>query len=119
MSTASDAFREAVYEVTAMIPEGSVATYAQVATYVVSPRYARGVGAALKHLPPGRHAEVPWHRVINASGRISAKGETFRPVRQERLLRREGVAFDRSGRVNLMLFQWSGPGPDWVPPLRP
>ena len=92
-----------------MIPKGQVATYGQIATYVISPRYARAVGRALKLLPPSRGREVPWHRVINAAGRVSARGEVARPVRQERLLRAEGIVFDRSGRTNLAVFGWAGP----------
>lgn len=116
MKVTTDAFREAVYQVTRMIPEGQVATYAQVATYVVSPRYARAIGNALKNLPPERHDEVPWQRVINSSGRISARGETHRPIRQERLLEREGVVFE-NGKVNLAVFGWQGPPAGWVPPF--
>jgi methylated-DNA-protein-cysteine methyltransferase-like protein len=112
-----EAFAEAVYSVTKLIPKGQVATYAQVATYVISPRYARAVGAALKHLPRRRTKEVPWQRVINASGRISARGEVERPALQERLLKKEGVVFDESGKTNLAVFQWAGPGDDWVIPF--
>ena len=107
--TLSDDFLEAVYTVTKMIPRGQVATYGQIATYVVSPRHARAVGRALKVLSPSRGREVPWHRVINAAGRISARGEVARPIRQERLLKAEGVVFDRSGRTSLAVFGWRGP----------
>lgn len=117
MPQLSDEFFEAVYEVTKMIPSGQVATYSQVATYVISPRYARAVGTALKNLPKSRTKEVPWQRVINASGRISARGEVRRPVLQERLLKKEGVVFDAGGRVNLAVFQWAGPDDDWEPPF--
>lgn len=114
----TDQFREAVYQVTRMIPRGRVATYSQIATYVLSPRHARAVGNALKNLPRSRQSQVPWQRVINASGRISYRGETERPARQEQLLKREGVIFDASGRVDLSTHRWSGPPEDWVPPFR-
>jgi methylated-DNA-protein-cysteine methyltransferase-like protein len=102
-------FSEEVYRITKMIPRGQVATYGQIATYVASPRFARAVGTALRNLPRSRTKEVPWQRVINAQGRISARGDVHRPTVQERLLKREGVVFDRSGRTNLAIFQWSGP----------
>lgn len=108
---------EAVYAVTRMIPRGQVATYGQIATYVVSPRYARSVGRALKLLPARCGREVPWHRVINAAGRISARGDVARPLRQERLLEAEGVVFDRTGRTNLAVFGWGGPPPGFRPPF--
>jgi methylated-DNA-protein-cysteine methyltransferase-like protein len=110
-------FCEAVYRVTKLIPKGQVATYGQIATYVVSPRHARAVGSALKHLPRRRSKEVPWQRVINASGRVSARGDVERPIVQERLLKKEGVVFDRSGKTNLAVFGWAGPGEDWEPLL--
>lgn len=116
MPTLDDAFMEAVYAVTKMIPKGQVASYGQVATYVVSPRYARAVGRALKLLPQDRHAEVPWQRVINASGRVSPRGDPHRPVVQERLLIDEGVVFDGTGKTNLAVFGWTGPGEGWTPP---
>lgn len=111
-----DRFIETVYELTMMIPKGQVATYGQIATYVVSPRYARHVGRALKELPTKRAKEVPWQRVINSSGRISARGEVERPVVQRRLLEKEGVVFDDTDRINLAVFGWTGPPPDWRPP---
>lgn len=106
----SSEFAEEVYRITKLIPRGQVATYGQIATYVASPRYARAVGAALRNLPRARAKEVPWQRVINASGRISARGEVLRPTEQHRLLLREGIIFDEGGRTNLAVFGWAGPG---------
>ncbi len=117
MAALAEDFREAVYAVVKLIPRGQVATYAQVATYVVAPRYARAVGTALKQLPRARLAEVPWQRVINAAGRISARGEVERPTAQARLLAREGVVIEGDGRIRLEVFQWRGPGPTWRPLL--
>lgn len=114
----TERFRETVYELTRMIPRGQVATYSQIATYALSPRHARAVGNALKNLPRERQAEVPWQRVINASGRISYRGETVRPMRQEKLLEREGVGFDEAGRIDLSKHRWAGPPKDWTPPFR-
>ena len=113
----SEEFCEAVYAVTKLIPRGQVATYGQIATYVISPRHARAVGRALKVLPRKRSKEVPWQRVINSSGRVSARGDVERPIVQERLLKQEGIVFDRSGRTNLAIFQWVGPGEGWEPLL--
>lgn len=99
-----------------MIPRGQVASYGQIATYVISPRYARAVGRALKMLTEERARQVPWQRVINASGRISARGDVARPVLQEKLLIEEGVIFEASGRVRFEVFGWAGPPSGWVPP---
>lgn len=116
MTTISQEFMEAVYALTKMVPRGQVATYGQIATYVISPRYARAVGRALKHLPEHR-TDVPWHRIINAVGRVSARGDVQRPILQERLLVAEGIHLEPSGRVNLRIFGWAGPKVGWVPPF--
>jgi methylated-DNA-protein-cysteine methyltransferase related protein len=102
-------FAEEVYRLTKLIPRGQVATYGQIATYIYSPRAARAVGTALRNLPRKRSKEVPWHRVINAAGKISHRGDVERPVTQQRLLEKEGVVFDKAGRTNLVLFGWAGP----------
>ncbi len=51
------------------IPEGCVASYGQIAEIAGVVRGARQVGFALKTLPDDH--DVPWHRVITASGRIA------------------------------------------------
>jgi methylated-DNA-protein-cysteine methyltransferase related protein len=117
MPRLDDAFNEAVYAVTRLIPKGTVATYGQVATYVISPRYSRAVGRALKNLDRARAKTVPWHRVLNAGGRVSARGEVERPVVQARLLKKEGIRFSPSGKVDLRVFGWHGPGPKWRLPF--
>jgi methylated-DNA-protein-cysteine methyltransferase-like protein len=94
-----------VYEVVRMIPRGQVATYGQIAAIVSHRGAARTVGWALHSLVEG--TEVPWHRVINARGRISLNPGT----RQVSLLRQEGVDVNAQGKVDLKRFQW--PGLDW------
>jgi methylated-DNA-protein-cysteine methyltransferase-like protein len=116
MPRLNEEFFEAVYAVTRLIPRGQVATYGQIATYVVSPRYARAVGTALKNLDRAQAKVIPWQRVVNASGRISARGEVDRPTRQAQLLKKEGVHFDRNGKIDLRIFGWSGPGRGWKTP---
>lgn len=87
-----------VYALVRRIPRGRVATYGQVAALVGVPRGARAVGWALRGLGR-RHAEVPWHRVVGASGRISLDGRAS-GLEQRRRLRAEGVRFV-SGRVDM------------------
>ena len=86
------------------IPEGKVATYGQIARLVGFPRHARHVGHALAALPANH--EVPWHRVINAQGRISPRGLDGYDDYQRILLEDENVVFDEEGRVSLKEFQW-------------
>ncbi len=94
------------YEVVRRIPPGRVATYGQVARLAGYPGYARQVGYALFRLQ-GQKTDIPWHRVINAQGRIS-----YSPFRlsyddlQKVLLQAEGIPFDAEGRVDLHQFGW-------------
>ena len=85
----------------ASIPAGRVATYGQVAELAGLPRGARRVGRVLAALPSD--SRLPWHRVINAAGRLSLPGASG--TRQQRLLRDEGVRVcDR--RVDLRRYRW-------------
>ncbi len=99
-------FFERVYEVVRRIPRGRVATYGQVAALLGSPRSARSVGWALHALPAC--ADVPWQRVINSDGRISAGSRGLGARIQAQLLRDEGVRLDRAGRVDFRRFLWDG-----------
>lgn len=96
-------FHEKVFAVVRKVPRGRVVTYGQVAQMLGSRRVARQVGFALAAVEP-RH-RVPWHRVINAQGRIS--GDAERVTRQRALLEREGVHFDATGRIDLRRFSWT------------
>ncbi len=93
-----------VYRVVRRIPAGRVSTYGEVAALAGMPRAARQVGWALHALDAGD--DVPWHRVINARGEISGRGERAFEDLQRALLEAEGVCFDRRGRVDLEHHRW-------------
>lgn len=102
-----DNFFEQVYRIASIIPRGQVATYGQIAAYLGNPRGARTVGWALGSLPEG--LDVPWHRVINAQGRISGPSAGYRASEQRAMLEEEGIAFDDSGRIDLARYGWRMP----------
>ncbi len=93
---------ERIWHVVSRIPEGKVATYGQVAELAGLQRRARKVGRAMSLLPQG--SRLPWHRVINAAGRVSPRGGGEH--RQRELLESEGVVFIK-GRVDLARYRWS------------
>ena len=97
-------FYERVYEFVAQVPAGSVVTYGQVALELGSPSAARAVGYALYFMPPA--LDVPWWRVINATGAISYRGRGEAADLQRRRLQDEGLAFDGEGRVDLKKHRW-------------
>jgi len=92
-----------VLSVVARIPEGCVATYGQVAQLAGLPGRARLVGRILAD-DHGTGA-LPWHRVINAQGKIALPKGSPGHVEQRRRLSREGLLF-RGDRIDLRCFQW-------------
>jgi len=119
IALARETFRRRVLALIRRIPPGRVATYGQIAAWAGYPRQARRVGQALAGLRP--EEAVPWQRVLNAQGRVSARApRPDRPIgererEQERLLRREGVRF-AAGRVKLERYGWRPPARVPAPP---
>jgi methylated-DNA-protein-cysteine methyltransferase-like protein len=103
-----------VWDLVRQVPPGQVVTYGQVAAMVNPPKGIatrsylafgpRWVGGAMAGCP----ADVPWHRVINAQGKISLKRGDGGAEQRARL-EAEGVVFDESGRIPLDRFRWQGP----------
>ncbi|MEM8799099.1 MAG: MGMT family protein [Pseudomonadota bacterium] len=100
---------QVVFELIAMIPNGYVASYAQIARFagLSNPRQ---VGQLLKK--EGFDGEIPWHRVVRADGMIAERPGQAPAVQYRRLLA-EGVAISNAGRVDMASHQWAGPDPDW------
>ena len=95
---------ERIYRAVRRIPRGRVATYGQIAEIAGLEGHARQVGYALNVLPS--RSKVPWHRVINARGEISRRSGGDSHELQRHMLEREGVTFDRAGRVDLVRYRW-------------
>jgi methylated-DNA-protein-cysteine methyltransferase related protein len=96
---------ERIYAVIRRIPRGRVATYGQIAELAGIAGHARQVGYALYALREG--TTVPWHRVVNARGRLSLgvvipEGDVEQRIRLEI----EGVEFDADGKIDLRRFRW-------------
>jgi methylated-DNA-protein-cysteine methyltransferase-like protein len=49
---------------------------------------------------------VPWHRVVNAAGRVSLGEERGAAPLQRALLEAEGIVFDARGRIALEVVRW-------------
>ena len=94
------AFRDAVYQIVAAIPAGSVCSYGQVARLAGYPRHARLVGRLLSQLPVD--SRLPWHRVLRSDGLIALPG----PAADEQIerLTAEGVTVI-ARRVSRRCFQ--------------
>ncbi len=85
-----------IWQVVALIPAGKVATYGDVARLAGLPGAARRVGAALRALPA--ETRIPWHRVVNAQGKLSLPEGSRAQYTQRERLEAEGVVF-KSGRI--------------------
>ncbi len=79
-----------IVDVLMSLGEGEVTTYGDVAEVAGYPRHARLVGRILATT----EQDVPWWRVVDASGRLVAGNPTL----QTRLLAEEDVVV-RAGRV--------------------
>lgn len=95
---------ERIWRIVSRIPRGRVATYGQVAELAGLQRAARRAGYAMHALPHG--TRVPWQRVVNARGELSARSDPGGELVQRALLEREGIAFDARGRIDLARFGW-------------
>jgi methylated-DNA-protein-cysteine methyltransferase related protein len=93
-----------IYAAVRRIPRGRIATYGQIAELAGLGGHARQVGYALHALTAGD--AIPWHRVLNAQGRVSPRAEPGGDRVQRALLEREGVRFDAAGRADLARFGW-------------
>lgn len=92
----TDAQIERVRALVAAIPPGRVATYGDIAA-AAGLSSARTVGWIMRT----DSADLPWHRVIGASGRPAAG----LAARQLELLRAEGAPI-RDGRVDLAVARF-------------
>ncbi|MGB1402610.1 MAG: MGMT family protein [Porticoccaceae bacterium] len=92
-----------IYAALAAIPCGRVATYAQIGMLAGLPRSGRFVGRTLKNLP--NDSTLPWHRVINASGKISLPRDSGGFKHQKSRLQEEGLVVV-DNQISLAKYQW-------------
>ncbi len=104
-TTQFDDWVRAVWQVVGGIPRGHVLTYGEVARLVGMSRAARRVSQALRRAP--RRMDLPWHRVINAQGKISFPADSKGYQQQKSLLENEGVVFLR-GKIDLDSYGYRG-----------
>lgn len=98
-------FVKAVWQVVDGIPPGHVLTYGEVARLAGMSRAARRVAQAMRRAPRGM--KLPWHRVVNAQGKISLPPDSPGYRRQRDRLEQEGVVF-LNGKIDLDKFGYRG-----------
>jgi len=92
-----------IWQVVATIPPGKVSSYGDVARLAGMPGAARRVGRALRGLPAD--TRIPWHRVLNAAGRISLPEGSRSYYTQRERLESEGVVF-LGKRLAMKTYRW-------------
>lgn len=100
-------FYKRVELVCSRIPNGTVASYGQIALLCGMPKHARQVGFALNRNLAGEQA--PAHRVVNARGVLSGAASFETYEMQKLFLEKEGVtvAKGREGwQVDLKKYGW-------------
>jgi methylated-DNA-protein-cysteine methyltransferase-like protein len=100
-----DRWVQNVWQVVEGIPKGHVLTYGEVARLAGMSRAARRVSQAMRRAP--RNRKLPWHRVVNAQGRISFPADSSGHRQQKERLEREGVVFVK-GKINLERYGYKG-----------
>ncbi len=85
------------------IPPGSVANYGQVAEIAGIPRGARMTAYALRVAP--KDLDLPWHRVIQASGKSAFDPNSRHFKLQRKRLATEGVVM-LNGKVDMNQYRW-------------
>lgn len=93
-------YRERVYSIVRRIPPGRVMTYGQIAELLGEGYTPRTVGFVMHASPDG----TPWHRVLNAQGKVSTGRVVLPHDKQQRMLEQEGVVFDDSARCDLQTY---------------
>ena len=92
-----------LYTVIQGIPAGKVATYGQIASLAGLPGAARLVGQILSGLPA--ETSLPWHRVINAAGKISMPEGSDSFNEQKKRLTTENIILTGS-QISLKQYLW-------------
>ena len=93
---------EVVYALVRKIPRGRVMTYGQISGLIGNTLSPKAVGWAMHSSPE----DVPWQRVVNASGGCSTnrRGD-LPPGLQRALLEAEGVEFRLDGTLDLARYR--------------
>jgi len=94
--------RDAILQQLAQIPHGYVTTYGALAKAAGLPGYARFVGQVLRQLPKG--TKLPWHRVVNAQGKLSFPLSSDAYQEQKTRLQGEGIEL-HNDKINFKKYR--------------
>jgi len=101
---AREADYQKIFNTINQIPRGKVSSYGQLAEIAGLSGRARMVGRALRIAP--NDLNLPWHRVLRASGESAFPHSHPLRAEQHQRLAEEGVLM-KNGRVNLARYGWN------------
>jgi methylated-DNA-protein-cysteine methyltransferase related protein len=99
-------FTQKALKIISHIPKGRVLTYGRAAALAGNPTGARQISRLL-HSMSKKH-DLPWHRIVNAKGKISLKPSQGYEL-QKALLESEGIEFSKSNAIDLKVYLWINP----------
>ena len=99
-----------IWQVVTAILKGKVVTYGGVAKKAELGRATRRIGLGLRGLRglrglPGGSL-IPWHRVVNAQGRVSLPNGSASHKMQRDRLEAEGIIFRTNNTIDLKQYGW-------------
>lgn len=89
--------RAEVIRLVALIPEGKFTTYGSIAVHMNV--MARHVAFVMSRLTDEESKALPWHRVVSADARLSAKMDSELRELQKSRLESEGMSIDPKGFI--------------------
>lgn len=97
-------FKEKVYNVVKTIPQGTVASYGQIALMIGIPRTARQVGWVLAKVTDEQ--QIPWWRIINNKGYISIKNNEYSAMEQKQKLEKENIKVTDDFQIDIKKYRY-------------
>lgn len=104
MQNTQEQRREAIYLALSQVPMGKVITYGNLAKLAGMPNGARLAGRLMCELPKG--SNLPWHRVINAQGKISLPENSDGYREQLARLEKDGIVIS-NGKIKLSIYGYN------------
>lgn len=96
--------KEAIYLALGQIPKGKVITYGNLAKLAGMPNGARLAGRLMCELP--ECTNLPWHRVINAQGKLSMPVGSAGYCEQLQRLENDGIDVN-NGKIKLSIYGYN------------
>jgi methylated-DNA-protein-cysteine methyltransferase-like protein len=98
-------FKEKVYNAVKTIPQGTIASYGQIALMIGIPRAARQVGWILAKVTDDQ--QIPWWRIINNKGYISIKNNEYSALEQKKKLENENIKVTDDFQIDMKLYRYT------------